>query len=84
MKKKKYMFMKVYLYEWYVSRITYINSDIVEESIYEISVYTYVIWTFYSLPYDVFVLCIHHVYVYVNDMCLFCKLYLIATDLWKV
>ena len=28
-KKKKYMFMKVYLYEWYVSRITYTNSDIV-------------------------------------------------------
>ena len=25
--------------------------------------------------------CIHHVYVYVNYMCLFCKLYLIATDL---
>ena len=32
MKKKKYM-----------SRITYINSDIVEESRYEISVYTYVV-----------------------------------------
>ena len=42
MKKKKYMFMKVYLYEWYVSRITYINSDIVEESLCDISVYTYV------------------------------------------
>ena len=53
MKKKKYMFMKevyyeeeeiyVYLYDWYVSRITYINSDIVEESIYEMSVYIYVL-----------------------------------------
>ena len=36
MKKKKYMFMKVYLYERDVSRITYINSDIVEESLYDI------------------------------------------------
>ena len=43
MKKKKYLYMKVYIYERYVSRITYVNSDIVEESIYEISVYTYVI-----------------------------------------
>jgi hypothetical protein len=42
MKKTEYLFMKVYFYDWYVSRITFINSDIVEESIYEISVYTYV------------------------------------------
>ena len=42
MKKKKYTFMKAYLYEWYVYRITYINSDIVEESLYDTYVYTYI------------------------------------------
>ena len=78
------MFMKVYLYDWYVSRITYINSDIVEESIYEMSVYTCDIWTFVHCHMMCLFVCIHHVYVYVNYMCLFCKLYLIATDLWKV
>ena len=50
--------MKVYLYEWYVSRITYINSDIVwRKYIWNISL-CICYMNVYSLPYDVFV-CMH-------------------------
>ena len=75
-KKKKYMFMKVYLFEWYVSRITYINSDSVEESLYDIIISLYICYmNVYSLPYDVFVyvhsscLCLLEWHVFILQMC---------------